>query len=203
MAKAEDDKGAEAISNARAGARARTRAVARAKASEAMAKANEDEVAEATNDNSPDVREEAMAITNDTEAAETWEEAVEAEQDARIESKEDDVIVDIYNFQNLGTEQLESDTTTASSFLDTLQAIATEASDYSRRSLENRSIFVAKLFGATTFESAIQIQAEHAKTSYAGFIAYVMKMAELRATLAKEFFKPIETAIARVQGGNE
>ena len=59
--------------------------------------------------------------------------------------------------------------------------------------------FVAKLFGATTFESAIQIQSEHAKTSYAGFIAYLMKMTELRANLAKEFFKPIETVVARVQ----
>ena len=51
----------------------------------------------------------------------------------------------------------------------------------------------------TTFESAIQIQTEHAKTSYAGFIAYLMKMTNLRANLAKEFFKPIETAIAKVQ----
>ncbi len=107
--------------------------------------------------------------------------------------------VNIYNFQKLGTEQLKSNTSAASSFLDTLQAITAEASDYSRRSLENRTTFVAKLFGATTFESAIQIQSEHAKTSYAGFIAYLMKMTDLRANLAKEFFKPIETAITKVQ----
>ena len=69
----------------------------------------------------------------------------------------------------------------ASSFLDTLQAIAAEASDYSRRSLENRCSFVAKLCGATTFESAIQIQSEHAKTSYTDYIAYVTKMTKLRA----------------------
>ena len=107
--------------------------------------------------------------------------------------------VNIYDFQKLGTEQLESNTTAASSFLDTLQAIAAEASDYSRRSLENRFTFVAKLLGAKTFESAIQIQSEHAKTSYEGFIAYLKKMTDLRANLAKEFFKPIETAITKVQ----
>jgi hypothetical protein len=30
-----------------------------------------------------------------------------------------------------------------------------------------------------------------------------MKLTELQADLAKEFFKPIETVVARVQGGNE
>ena len=196
MTKARDDKGAETKANARA----TTRPVARTKASEPMAKTNEGEVAEATNGHSTEVKEQALAKINNTEADETREDAgIETEQDIRTESKEDDVTVNIYNFQKLGTEQLEPNTTAASSFLDTVQAITTEASDYSRRSLENRFTFVAKLLGATTFESAIQIQSEHAKTSYAGFIAYLMKMTYLRANLTKEFFKPIETAITKVQ----
>jgi hypothetical protein len=141
-----------------------------------MAKTNEDEMAEATSGHSTEVREDALAKTNNTEAAETREDAgIETEQDIRTESKEDDVAVNIYNFQKLSTEQLESNTSAASSFLDTLQAIAAEASNYSRRSLENRSSFVVKMFSATTFKSAIQIQSEHAKTSYAGFIVYLMK----------------------------
>ena len=196
MTKARDDKGAETKANARA----TTRAVARSKASEPMAKSNEDEVAEAMNGHSTEVREDAQANTNNTEAAETREVAgIETEQDIRTESKEDDVTVNIYNFQKLGTEQLKSNASAASSFLDTLQAIAAEASDYSRRSLENRSSFVVRMFGATTFESAIRIHSEYARTSYAGFIAYLMKMTDLRANLAKELFKPIETAITKVQ----
>ena len=95
-----------------------------------------------------------------------------------------------------GLSHSSSNTTAVSSFLDTLQAIAAEASDYSRRSLENRSSFVAKLSGATTFESAIQIQRENAKTSYAGFIAYLMKMTDPVLTSPKEFFKPIEAVVA-------
>jgi hypothetical protein len=205
MAKAEDDKRAETRDNARA----RARAVARTKASEAVAKPNESEVTEAAIDDSAEIREETLAKTNDIEAAEMREDAgteTEHEQDVRqnvrknvrTESKVDDVAV-----QEFGTRQLESKTSATSSFLDTLQAIAAEASDYSRRSLENRSSFVAKLLGATTFESTIQVQSEHAKTSYAGFIAYLMRMAELRASLAKTFFKPIETAITKVQGSNK
>jgi Phasin protein len=205
MAKAEDDKRAETRDNARA----RARAVARTKASEAVAKPNESEVTEAAIDDSAEIREETLAKTNDIEATEMREDAgteTEHEQDVRqnvrknvrTESKVDDVAV-----QEFGTRQLESKTSATSSFLDTLQAIAAEASDYSRRSLENRSSFVAKLLGATTFESTIQVQSEHAKTSYAGFIAYLMRMAELRASLAKTFFKPIETAITKVQGSNK
>jgi hypothetical protein len=201
MAKAEDDKRAGTKDNPRA----RARAVARTQASEAMTKPNEGEVVEAAKDDSAEVGEEALAKTNDTEAAVMREDAgteTDHEQHVRqhviTESKVDDVAV-----QEIGTGQLESKTSATSSFLDTFQAIAAEASDYSRRSLENRSSLVAKLLGATTFESAIQVQSEHAKTSYASFVAYLMRMAEFRASLAKTFFKPIETAITKVKGRNK
>ena len=195
MAKAEDDKRAEATNNARARARAKTRVVARTKASGAMAKSNEGEVAEAPKYDSAEVRDETLPKTNVVEAA-------EATEDAGTESKEDDVTVNIYDFQKLGTEQLASNTTAASSFLDTVQAIAAEATDYSRRSLENSSSFVAKLLGAKSFDSVIQIHSEYAKTSYEGFVAQAKKMGELYSDLAKEFFKPIETAITKVQTFN-
>jgi hypothetical protein len=188
MAKAENDKRAEAINNgsARVRARAKTRAVARTKASGAMAESNEDELAEAPKYDSAEVRNETVAKTNDVEAAEAME-------DAGTESKEDDVTVNISDFQKLGTEQLASNTTAASSFLDTVQAIAAEASDYSRRSMENSFSFVAKLIGAKSFDSAIQIHSEFAKTSYEYFVAQAKKMGELYSDLAKEFFKPIQT----------
>jgi len=196
MTKARDDKGAETKANVRAA----TRPVARTKASEPMATTNEGEVAEATNGYSAEVTEDAMAKANNTEADETREDAgIETEQDIRTEIKEDGVTDNIYNFQKLGTEQLESNASAASSFLDTVQAIATEASDYSRRSLENRSTFIAKLLGAKSFDSVIQIHSEYAKTSYEGFVAQAKKMRELYSDLAKAAFKPIETAISKVQ----
>jgi hypothetical protein len=201
MAKADNDKRADTKDNPRA----RARAVARTQTSEAMAKPNEREVTETAIDDLAKIRKETLAKANDTEAAEMREDAgteTDHEQHVRqhviTESNVDDVVV-----QEIGTGQLESKTSATSSFLDTFQAIATEASDYSRRSLENRSTFVAKLLGATTFENAIQVQSEHAKTSYASFIAFLMKMAELRASIAKTFFKPIETAITKVQDSNK
>ena len=96
---AKDDERAETKENVRA------RAVARTKASKAMAKTSEDEVAEATKDDLADAGDEAMSKTHHTEAAETREDArIETEQGIKTEIKEDDVAVNIHNFQELGTE---------------------------------------------------------------------------------------------------
>ena len=58
------------------------------------------------------------------------------------------------------------------------------------------------LLGAKSFDSVIQIHSEYAKTSYESFVAQAKKMGELYSDLAKEFFKPIETAITKVQTFN-
>ena len=83
----------------------------------------------------------------------------------------------------------------------TLQSIATETADYSKKALENNSAFMEKLLGAKSYDTAIQIQSEYVKTSYAGFVAQATKMGELYSSLAKEAFKPMETALAKVQSG--
>ena len=193
MAKAEDDKRAEATNNARARARARakTRVVARTKASGAMAESNEGEVAEAPKYDSAEVRDETLPKNNVVEAA-------EATEDAGTESKEDDVTVNIYDFQKLGTEQLASNTTAASSFLDRVQAIVAEATEYSKKSIDDRLTFVEKLLGAKSLETVIRIQSDYAKTSYEDFVAQTKKMGELYSDLTKAAFKPFE--VANVQG---
>ena len=192
MAKAEDDKRAEATNNARARARAaKTRVVARTKASGAMAKSNEGEVAEAPKYDSAEVRDETLPKNNVVEAA-------KATEDAGTESKEDDVTVNIYDFQKLGTEQLASNTTAASSFLDKVQAIVAEATEYSKKSIDDRLTFVEKLLGAKSLETIIRIQSDYAKTSYEDFVAQTKKMGELYSDLTKAAFKPFE--VANVQG---
>jgi hypothetical protein len=68
-----------------------------------------------------------------------------------------------------------------------------------RRSPPNGSAFFEKLLGAKSFESAIQIQSEYTKTFLEELVGYVTKTSELYSDLAKEVFKPIETAITKVQ----
>ena len=78
-----------------------------------------------------------------------------------------------------------------------------ELSEYSKKSFENGSAFFERLLGAKSFESAIQIQSEYAKTFFEELVGYVTKTGELYSDLAKEAFKPIENAITKVQAAKE
>jgi hypothetical protein len=103
------------------------------------------------------------------------------------------------DIQKYGKEQFDAAAAATSTFTKTLQAIATETADYSKKSFENNSAFVEKLLGAKSYETAIQIQSDYWKSSYASFVAEATKLSELYSTLAKEAFKPIETAFSKVQ----
>jgi hypothetical protein len=106
-------------------------------------------------------------------------------------------------FRESGKEQLEAATTLSSSFGKSLQTIAAETTDYSKKSIENGAAVVEKLLGVRTFESAIQIQSEYAKAFYEAFIAHATKIGELYSNLFKEALKPIEAGLAKVQSRQE
>jgi hypothetical protein len=69
------------------------------------------------------------------------------------------------------------------------EAMAAETIDYSKKSLATASALVEKLLGAKSFERAICIRSEYARTSYADFVAYLKKIGELNSKLANEAFK--------------
>jgi hypothetical protein len=107
------------------------------------------------------------------------------------------------DLQKLGKEHLDAVTASSSSFAKSWQAIAAESSEYAKRSFENGSAFFEKLLGAKSFESALEIQSEYAKTLFEGFAEYAKKTAEVYSSLAKEAFKPIESAVTKVQAFKE
>jgi hypothetical protein len=112
------------------------------------------------------------------------EDLARAQQEARVDSESE-----IANFQEIGKEQLKSATTSPTFFATGFQAITAETIEYSKKSLENGSAFVEKLLGAKSFQSAIHVRSEYAKTSYAALVAYLTKIGELNTKLAKEAFK--------------
>jgi len=78
------------------------------------------------------------------------------------------------------------------------QAIATEFADYSKKSFEDGSAALEKLFGAKTLEKAIEVQSDYVKGAYEGFVAEATKLGELYTDLAKETYKPLEGILAKV-----
>jgi hypothetical protein len=103
------------------------------------------------------------------------------------------------DMQKLSKDQMQAATTAAASVTKGLQTIATETSEYSKRSLESGSAYVEKLLGARKIEDAVQIQSDFAKTSYEGFVAQATRLGELYANLAREAFRPVESAFAKAQ----
>jgi hypothetical protein len=72
------------------------------------------------------------------------------------------------------------------------QAIATEITDYSRRSFENGSKAMEKLLGVKSLDKAIEVQSEYARAIYEDYTAEVTKLGALYTDLAKEVFRPYE-----------
>ena len=77
------------------------------------------------------------------------------------------------------------------------QAIATETTDYSKKSFENGLAHFEKLSGVKSVEAALELQTAFVKSSYEGFVAEATKLTEMYADLAKGAYKPYEAPVAK------
>ena len=100
-------------------------------------------------------------------------------------------------FQKLGKDNFEATVKTVGEVNKGFQAIATEVTDYSKKAFEDGTAIVEKLLGAKTLEQAIEIQTNYAKKAYEDYMAQAAKIGEMYADLAKEAYKPVETALAK------
>jgi hypothetical protein len=80
-----------------------------------------------------------------------------------------------------------------------MQAIAAEATEYSRQAFENGTVAAEKLFAAKSPEKALEVQADYLKQAYEGFVAQAGKLGELYAEMAKDAYKPFETLVAKAK----
>ena len=101
------------------------------------------------------------------------------------------------DMQKFGKDNLDATMKSFGALSRSAQVIAAEVADYSKKSFEDGSKALERLFGAKTLEKAIEIQTEYAKTSYEAFIAEATKIGELYVDLAKESYKPFEGYITK------
>lgn len=78
-----------------------------------------------------------------------------------------------------------------------LQGIASEVTDYSKKALDDGTQAFEKLVGAKSVEQAFEIQTTFAKSAYDNYVAQFTKLSEMYVDLAKEAYKPVETAITK------
>ena len=83
-----------------------------------------------------------------------------------------------------------------------LLAIATAYGDYTKKSFEDTKLFVEKLSGVKSFDKAIEVQIEFAKTAYETFVTESRKIGMLYSDLAKQSHKPFGDFVAKMTSTN-
>jgi hypothetical protein len=100
--------------------------------------------------------------------------------------------------QQNGKERLGAAGASTNTFPAGFQAIATAYGDYTKKSFEDTKSFVEKLSGVKSFDKAVEIQTEFAKTTYETFVAESQKIAALCGDLAKQSYKPFDGFVAKM-----
>ena len=105
--------------------------------------------------------------------------------------------------QKLNKDNMDAAMKSFGAFSKSVQAIAVEVADYSKKSFEDGTKVMEKLLGAKSLDKAIEIQTDYAKQAYEGFVAGATRIGELCADLTKESYKPFESYLGKVNGNGK
>lgn len=103
------------------------------------------------------------------------------------------------DFAKYGKEFADSGLKSFATLSKSAQAIAVEATDYTKRSVEAGNAFFEKLLSAKSLDKVVEIQADYAKQSYEAFVAEASKFGDLYAELAKETYQPFESFVVKAK----
>ena len=92
--------------------------------------------------------------------------------------------------QQNGKEQIDAADASINAFPGGFQAIATAYGDYTKKSFEDTKSFVEKLAGVRSFDKAVEVQTEFAKSAFETFVTESQKIGALYGDLAKQAYKP-------------
>ncbi|MGA7486956.1 MAG: phasin family protein [Xanthobacteraceae bacterium] len=102
------------------------------------------------------------------------------------------MVNNVDDMQQFGRDNMDAAMKSFGALSKSVQAIAVEMADYSKKMFEQGTAAAEKLIGAKSLEKAIEVQSDYAKSSYESFVAEATKLGELYADLAKETYKPFE-----------
>jgi len=108
------------------------------------------------------------------------------------------MVKNIEDMQQFGKDNMDATMKSFGSLSKSMQAIAVEVADYSKKVFENSTAATEKLIGAKSLEKAVEVQSDYVKSSYESFVAEATKLGELYADLAREVYKPFESQFGKV-----
>jgi len=108
------------------------------------------------------------------------------------------MVKNIDDIQKFGKDNVDATMRSLGALSKSLQAITVEFADYSKTVFEQSAAATEKLIGAKSFEKAIEVQSDYARSSYESFVAQATKLGELYADLAREAYKPFEAQFGKM-----
>ena len=110
------------------------------------------------------------------------------------------MVKNLEDMQKFGKDNVEAALKSLDAYAKNVQSIAQEVAEYSKKSVDEGTKTAEKLFGAKSFDSAIEIQNAYMKSAYEGFVSQATKLGSLYVDLAREAYKPFESQIAKATG---
>jgi hypothetical protein len=101
------------------------------------------------------------------------------------------------DMQKFGKDNAEATMKSLGALQKSVQAIAVEMADYSKKAFEDGAVATEKLFGAKSLEKAVEVQSDYVKTAYEGFVSQSTKLGQLYSDLAQEAYKPFESYVSK------
>src|SRR5215472_18509207 len=83
-----------------------------------------------------------------------------------------------------------------------LQAIASEVTEYTKKSFEDGTRAFEQLLRAKSFEEIIEVQSQYARMAYEAYVAELTKLGEMYAGLTRNAYKPVEQVAAKAGSPN-
>ncbi len=75
-----------------------------------------------------------------------------------------------------------------------MQTLATEFTDYTKKSFEDGTAAMEQFMGVRSFEQALEIQSDYIRKSCEGAVAQATKVSEICSGLSRDALKPAQKA---------
>lgn len=101
------------------------------------------------------------------------------------------------SFQTIGKDNMDAVVKSTTAFSRGFQAIAAEAADYSKKSIDAGTSALEKMIGAGSLDKAVEAQSDFVRLAYEGYVAQAAKVSEIVTDMAKSAYEPYEALFGK------
>jgi hypothetical protein len=103
-----------------------------------------------------------------------------------------------FDMQGFGKDNIDAALKSANAVAKGIQAMAAEAVDYSKRSIDASGTAVEKLLAAKSLDKAVEVQSDFVRSAYEGYVGQVTKIGEIVTDMAKGAYRPYEAYFGKI-----